>query len=1834
MAEKIVNGILKNNTKERNETLRSNKGKYNGYTQQLNTIVGVNYNVYHNEKNPVIQQQHDDILRYTHNGLDGYSKELHEKYGIDKETLKYYSQSSIKPSYQVNDYDGYGDYISYMWDVYGMEESYAGHLAGLMNVREMAENLAYDIVPSFEGKTAQDVINEILKYSDIKYAMEGDTVGIVRNINVANAINGVVTTNVNNYGGKESRMGLISNRMYASSLLHGAQFNSMRRNKYITPELDTLYGNNLNNVYNLSSLFTIDTETGRIAEPDSGNYLGKKMLNGNVFDYLPTVIHDFKLPQIEVNGETYDWSRHPNYGEESTYQEQNIENINSSTVSGYIVSDKYQMSTYSEGDVANINDEIDVNEYYLNDLNTAAVISQVNLIDDISLNKESLLNKTNSFLRKRKINTLISRFHDQDNKEIGLTQTAVSRFGVSHGRNLLTKNALETGTADRINNYSNPYCRVWTAHHQYSKMKHLIRPFTDEGNFMPISELQKGWYMFRDRKGSERLSDYSVLNKNGMVNITPTHDKEVDVKKCMFSIENLAWMDIASEKEGSFRINDSTRFGKDNEPILSEEQRGPNGGRIMWFPPYDLNFQETSQASWNPSEFIGRGEPVYTYTNSRRSGTLEFTILVDHPSVVNYWMLNKKNNATEKDEQTLLRYFAGCEPIVDVDDALEFMEKNNVYAEGATKEPKLMDKEDAKDIIFYTFFPNNFSGIDLVKSDEMNAFDYIFGGRLKNKNVQMSEDEQNELIPRLRVKTNVNNIVNAAGGKLEVEYEVENIPEEKLSQIKLIRTDGDFDFEYTQEIQKLIFDIKSNFTDGSIPRYAKYEINYDAFTYAEFLIYQSNSIDIKDIPEELLILHGGELDGSVIEVEAEKFFLGYEMSVNPISVNKILYEGLDKTETYFLDKVYDIAEAEKIYGDKLNGFTINTEVTFGKDHILPFTLPEDKNKKQYCYSDYNDIILEMNDSETNEKNASLTLEKLEADVNALLYDIEQIERECVELVEERDGYKKDTTLYNQINNIILSKTSEQETLQKEIDNKEKQIETISSSKDNAEVDKNYKKRLKEIIENTLKIKGETQCTRPLYICYNYIDDNTAENDGNFNANIFNNPYDAYIKWKKNNLTRIDTSGPNIPPSSLLKDNNEFCCKSVNRKQNAFWIKNFKCSSDIKYELVQNKREFTKYGLMFGKMTKNENDTYFVNNNGSIHEFTSKEAADVFVEKLNIPKLTKREFMESGEYIAINKENNDKVEFMYYVLEKTNDMADATLEKAMKDYLKEESGENDKFFINKYYKDHKFGKLSEMGVGLNYGLFQLFYTGKFQENGESYETVQDIIARHNFKEENTGSKPPQYKTSAKSKLFKSDGDYKSGTLTAEINWDLTKPVLSYLIDKDYSSQAIANENHYDMESFGLNSTLEVVKQKVNPDATFSFGEVYAALKKDSDKEKEYVLACERGILNKILKYSGETLEEKVKEAEERIEYLKKVFYPSEEQTDLQITKILTKGTASSHGNKDLNATLSKNRRNTIEKFLKSFPLMNNTNVEEEKSKIVPEEENNIIQVAESDGQNINALSAKSGRCARTKVVIGKEDITVTEQEYLEAQSEKLKEKRRKRLARRYDNERLFFEMLKENDNIAYNRLVDKIKYFSPAFHSITPEGFNARLTFLHQCTRQGPTATSTDVLNGTTAANLAFGRPPFCVLRLGDFLNTKIIIESINITYPDSQWDLNPEGIGVQFMMAKVSMQIQIIGGSDISAPVKRLQNAVSFNYYANTSIYDNRSDIATYTEEHEKRKILNNRQWFSSEKPMVPSKESQAKESQASTKRKESKNPRMTKEEAKNKWKELVPWGK
>jgi hypothetical protein len=62
------------------------------------------------------------------------------------------------------------------------------------------------------------------------------------------------------------------------------------------------------------------------------------------------------------------------------------------------------------------------------------------------------------------------------------------------------------------------------------------------------------------------------------------------------------------------------------------------------------------------------------------------------------------------------------------------------------------------------------------------------------------------------------------------------------------------------------------------------------------------------------------------------------------------------------------------------------------------------------------------------------------------------------------------------------------------------------------------------------------------------------------------------------------------------------------------------------------------------------------------------------------------------------------------------------------------------------------------------------------------------------------------------------------------------------------------------------------------------------------------------------------------------------------------------------------------------------------------------------------------------------------------------------------------------------------------------------------------------------------------------------------------------WDLNQEGIGVMPMIADINMRFKFIGGSSLAGHITRLQNALSFNYYANTEVYDNRSELAEYDE--------------------------------------------------------------
>lgn len=173
---------------------------------------------------------------------------------------------------------------------------------------------------------------------------------------------------------------------------------------------------------------------------------------------------------------------------------------------------------------------------------------------------------------------------------------------------------------------------------------------------------------------------------------------------------------------------------------------------------------------------------------------------------------------------------------------------------------------------------------------------------------------------------------------------------------------------------------------------------------------------------------------------------------------------------------------------------------------------------------------------------------------------------------------------------------------------------------------------------------------------------------------------------------------------------------------------------------------------------------------------------------------------------------------------------------------------------------------------------------------------------------------------------------------------------------------------------------------------------------------------------------------------------------------------------------------------------------------------------------------------------------------------------------KRIIMKTLSECYYFKKLEENSPIVFKSLKEKLKYFHPGFHSTTPEGLNARLTFLQQCIRPGDTIPIKGISDNSDlpARNTSFGPPPICVLRIGDFYHSKIIIRDVNISYDESVWDMNPEGIGVQPMLANVTLQVSFIGGQGMESTVERLQNALSSNFYANTEMYDERS-ISTNT---------------------------------------------------------------
>lgn len=339
------------------------------------------------------------------------------------------------------------------------------------------------------------------------------------------------------------------------------------------------------------------------------------------------------------------------------------------------------------------------------DVNGATALGDY--FDPASVPSDSIIRKTSILQSSGIFGSMISRQGEAATKSD--FQTSVVNDRVSRGRNLL--------------NRKDEYCRTWTKSIKFNQISDLTRPFIkDNGEPYDLEELHPQ-YAKINGNGAQRLRDNSVLMKTGFVRMSPTNDANQEwntAKKCMLSLENLAWKDvsIATQKD------------------LSYEERGPNGGRIMWFMPYNIAFNESVDVNWNTVSFIGRGENLFTYTNTTRSGTLSFDIVVDHPSSLDYWNISGSpvpdddrgidNNEGEGPKSTVInRFFAGCEPFPGGNPS-GITGENPVNPNPDTGRTK----DEVKKIRCRVFFPNNYSGIDDIGDKKWS--EYMLHGYQRN----------------------------------------------------------------------------------------------------------------------------------------------------------------------------------------------------------------------------------------------------------------------------------------------------------------------------------------------------------------------------------------------------------------------------------------------------------------------------------------------------------------------------------------------------------------------------------------------------------------------------------------------------------------------------------------------------------------------------------------------------------------------------------------------------------------------------------------------------------------------------------------------------------------------------------------------------------------------------------------------------------------------------------------------------------------------------------------------------------------------------------------------
>lgn len=1433
------------------------------------------------------------------------------------------------------------------------------------------------------------------------------------------------------------------------------------------------------------------------------------------------------------------------------------------------------------------------------------------------LDKNSILYKTKKLIRQNKLKTIISQFHTEGVEYEGQIG---SEYGESHGRNLLTKEAENGTNGYKVNGYDNPYCRVWTHHYQYDKLSKTMRANTSELNTwggFEWEDTDKGHkkddshygdgeknydYAWRGKHNQERREAHSVLDtKTGLVKITPQYrnggQKNRHTKDCMFSIENLAWKDY-----------DPYSF----EQALSWEQRGPFGGRIMWFPPYGIEITETTSAKWNSNEFIGRGEPVYTYTNTERTGNLSFLMITDHPSSIDYaswWddntMIKGIDNGDGNSENDYLRYFAGCanddndggdpknnepgktggliiKPTPLTDEYLQEQKPPVIKVEkpgDKYPDPNKVNSPSKNPIYveFFVFYPNNYSGVhdSPTKPDaEVDAIAYLLGGiggqkidgvhdsALSLNSVFSFESSENKYIGYEMAKgpiTTDDCIVNKyyiQGGKKGVKEYIPDIEKKWCYRIDHLQPYSGKETALNT-INQVLYGYKEK-------KYYNYKDEYTIKDNEPHKLNLSINDDIRGMK-----LKGDDDLYSFAEVAAA--FHSSKMIYKPFLYDYISKCGVDQTR---VNKLINIFTNSNL---KLNEIMCSGGASSQGYTSFNQTLAKNRNETVYkwltSYNKWNSVRKGTIDGD---KEINPVKPGDENYVNAYSSKLGRCAHCILEF--ETEGVSKNTE-NRDLPGFKWFKSVPQ--TDGSVWNYYTKDENVKYFEQEASGDDNYKEsesgddvtvtelQLLQIFDTYKPIEFEIIKENPKYRgVYNeygiYLDkfDYSGDNDDlkihtfvDGETNRFSEGEHLYYKAK---FYRVNQSFSQTTWSDMFV---ELGWLTDVTKYVIYYAKEDLVKHEDEY--YQCKNDYIEVHPDYTFDLNDWDDVNTTNINEAIASpYRYKEASDKpYSQKDIIYNSSEDKFLlcEKVNYIPIPGSSFGDWELLYvtcYEEATEGDYWDAG------DYVTH----NDKLYScindNTPYKPI-FDEMDWEGVETVYfsDLEDEFTFGEIVEYNDEYFKAISIMERYEWTDDLSKAMPGLIHDS-KNPLGEFDGEYPynigdycrengkyykskvdfSGKDRPMIpfssdDWETAPWELVYtylygwelvdLVDKvaavlcwtrEALIHEISGDNHwpYDMSD--------------NPSFIWKYGDNSEISVDEGTDLASYAQQHNVTFTNEETEYIRAL-----------VENYKIAYFESQVKDLITLHRVLD--------------TVKKVKGNNDEvRDVCAEPAATDEEMREKtarKDGLITENCKDNIWVDRGDGLLIQECNVgNDGVIARFNASTGEGDWN------------KL----------RYDQEYHFYKQWIADHPLMYEKLQEKIKYFNPAFHSMTPEGFNARCTFLQQCTRQGNTKTMSD-LGGKTANNLAFGRPPYCVLRLGDFYYQMIVIDNITFDFSASdglQWDLNTEGNGVQPMLCKVNISFKFIGGGDITGPVQRLQNAMSFNYYANTSFYDNRADRIEY----------------------------------------------------------------